>query len=381
MTTTNDADVLDRPETTSTAQEQVAGIAARSEEEKVEAAKTKRAYEELSWEMLLEQMKPLYAETEFPEAEITKFKDELVARYGDAFVIPKVADDAPENNGQLFNKLFKTLKAVEGSLGKFFHTEEGATIDASAKGVFFLKGEKEFTAEDAHKIALLAMHNKNLMPPNEIKLTGKPEERLLILSEIKKLNDLLPQNARFTIDAQQLQELERFATNAAPVVAAAGEPVAQQPEEEPFELTEEMEEQPESEKDIELIETTLNQYPTDFLAHSKTIGTYDLGDGEDRPVYKSEQKNADDFLFVRDADDRLKVLAVEGTPEFDQMREKVKPLVEPEPVAAEKSDTSAEFTDAADAAPKTETLFDRMARLAGRGRRGEGPSGPERSGP
>lgn len=415
--TAPEGDVLDRdPKTTGDAaqpveeQLELPGFARADAGDEQEAKEKKRAKEAaaladyLEWEELEEEIKATFGDkgdnydvavqidNTLESARRIYFTLNTAAMEGAA--IPRVAENSPKSNADIFLELNSRLKAIaysdvasklnglnftaKDANEAYFasHTGNGV-VTAGQKGIFFQAGQgasalqrKPFTQEDARNMALLAMHNKDLLPPNAIKLTGTPQHQALIKNAINELNESLPQHMRLEIHGDKPKApaseakkergpslLDKFVAKVTgkPVGGTAAPAAPAAPAEDTLELTEiappesgaEAEststtlaaESPEAKAERDELEDVLNTYPDVIKGTAAKVGSIDIVEGSPQDLFKARiQKPSGDLSGMKDVlfverDDKLKIVAVEGDGTFDKL---LKPA-EPEQAASDLS--------------------------------------------
>lgn len=218
--------------------EEAPGVAFANEDaqDAADAAAAKRSRDQiefLSVQQLIEEIQAAREALNNEEGEkhIRSYIDALNTGFKQQFVVPKVAADAPVNNGQLFLNVIDglqtkpndtndglvtkalqglKLKSVDANATIFGTTSGSGNIHITDKGIHFhavndssKKATGKFTEVEARQIALLVMHNKDMLPPNAIRLTGTKEQKALIQSEIEKLSATLPEGARPVLSAKK----------------------------------------------------------------------------------------------------------------------------------------------------------------------------------
>jgi hypothetical protein len=236
------------------------------------------------------------------------------------------------------------------------------------------KAKKPFGPVEARTIALLAMHNKDLLPPNAIKITGTPEQRALIRLEVYKLNESLPESLRFNIDdgSKPKAPAQTATQGRGPSLVekiwgkVTGKPVAAAPAaaaatDDVLDLTEEniahaptgagealgesmaqamvdevrgVQAAPEGPSERDVLEETLNQHASHIVKSAEKVGEFDTTDHGRQDLFKARLQTVQatqppfngpetmkDVIFHQ-AGDRLKILAVEGDFMFNKLLEK-----------------------------------------------------------
>lgn len=311
-------------------------------EAEAESAADASAYDAdfLSLDELIEQIrtkKPELPESDFEN--VRKLFESINDRSNGKMGIPRTVEGATLDNADLALELYNTTKVGTGAYGLLrkqgavfgsasgtgeFKMREGAVF-YHGKGGFLssILGNKSFTQEDARQIALLAMHNKDMLPPNAIKITGTKEQRAMIKAEIDKLNESLPEGTQLKLTAKQARELA-----AAPVAAT---PAQNEPAETPVN------------EQHELFEAVLRTDP-DAGKHP-VVGNADI-DGVEMPVHETAFSHGEGVVKAHyiDKGDDFKVLAFETDDNFGSYLKTEE---------APKSEANASFSGAA--APLTQS--------------------------
>lgn len=342
----------------------------------------------LTWEELLEEIKASREVSEPEIAQLNAIHAALDSGFNGQFGAPKLVDGIGTTNGQLFETLstgaavasadqtkaiidaLKEKKSFIASDNTTFLSTSNGALSIGKQGVHFHAGKdeatgqpKEFTQEDAKKIAILAMHNKDLLPPNAVALTGTPEQRSMIKTEMENLNKMLPPNAQFIFDdelsapasaphkasltevvggkmGKGFEDLKRRlrlggkpadeAQDAAPetttppqgdVLELSKTDIAPEtPAEVQSTVKTHAAETPEAQVERAALEEVLNQFPQAILKNSEKVTEIDSQD-----VYKariqepsSDLSNMKDVLFIQN-DEKLKIIAVEGDGNFERL--------------------------------------------------------------
>lgn len=401
--TAPDGDVLDRdPKTTGEAaqpveeQLELPGFARADAADEQEAKEKKRAKEAaaledyLKWEELEEEIKATFGD-KGDNFEVTlqlnntlqsakRIYATLDMAVQEGAAIPRVAENSQKNNVDLFLELNSRLKAIVYSEvtntlnglklttkdpnAAYFvsHTGNGV-VSAGQKGIFFHAGlgasaleRKPFTQDDARAMALLAFHNRDLLPPNKIKLTGSKLHQSMIKAEIDKLNQCLPEHKQFKIYDPNSPEAKQergpslldkiwgkvtgkpgtdttTANTQAPQTATAEDntldltdfALPEATTQAPSTFVPLPAESPEATADRNAREEALNLHPEQFLKIAEKVGTIDIVEGSPQDLFKariqppaSDMTNMKDVLFVQ-KDDKLKIVAVEGDGTFERL--------------------------------------------------------------
>lgn len=291
----------------------------------------------LSLEELLEQVK-----IKKPDADIDSVRkvfESINETSNGKMGIPRTVEGAALDNADLalelhgltqlkpaksmFSKTLQTVFTSASDNGTVKVREGVVAFHAGRESVGGLFKKKEFTQDDARQIALLAMHNKDMLPPNAIKITGTKTQRDMIKAELDKLNEVLPQTRQFALTAKQEKELG--ALNTARPEAAAPEVSSAVNEARLAALAATDKDAPAHEDTdakydlAEAMSATLTEDRENVLANSKQIGQLaKFGNDAYETIFHDADSGHDAFIQFADLGEErgLKVIRIEPTDQY-----------------------------------------------------------------